>query len=192
MSVVTLVSGGLDSALMARITLEASIEQYPLFIDYGQRAMSQELIACRRLLKAMHLKPRVARLKGYGSLVCSGLTDDSKHIFEDAFTPGRNLLFLVIGASYAYRVGADGVAIGLLSEDTALFPDQTRSFLEHAEQLLTETLGKKIRVIAPLAEFTKRDVVSISVEKGLKGSYSCHKGTKRPCGKCIACLEYNF
>jgi 7-cyano-7-deazaguanine synthase in queuosine biosynthesis len=38
MSIVTLVSGGLDSTLVALLARDEGLEQYPLFVDYGQRA----------------------------------------------------------------------------------------------------------------------------------------------------------
>src|SRR5229473_2647140 len=119
MSIVTLVSGGLDSTLMAVLTKEARIEQFPLFVDYGQRFLARELAACRRSMRNNHLpKPIVANIAGFGTLIRSGLTDRKLHVVEDAFTPGRNLLFLLLGAAFAYQTGATGVAIGLLNEET--------------------------------------------------------------------------
>ena len=50
MSIVTLVSGGLDSTLVAVLAREGGLEQYPLFVDYGQRAKNKELSACRAVL----------------------------------------------------------------------------------------------------------------------------------------------
>ena len=46
MSIVTLVSGGLDSTLVALLARDEGLEQYPLFVDYGQRAKDKELSAC--------------------------------------------------------------------------------------------------------------------------------------------------
>src|SRR6266849_3483305 len=126
MSIVTLVSGGLDSTLMAVLAREAGIQQFPLFVNYGQRSLKRELGACRRSMRNNRLpEPVVAKIAGFGKLVRSGLTDARLHVVEDAFTPGRNLLFLLLGGAYAYEVGANAVTIGLLSEATSLFPDQT-------------------------------------------------------------------
>jgi len=33
-------------------------------------------------------------------------------------------------------------------------------------------------------------LLQIDTMKGIKGTYSCHRGTKVPCGKCISCAEF--
>ena len=37
--------------------------------------------------------------------------------------------------------------------------------------------------------FSKREVLAIAKMKGIVGTYSCHAGTRKPCGKCVSCLE---
>ena len=49
MGIVTLVSGGLDSTLMSMLIREEGVPLFPLFIDYGQLAVSREWEACKRL-----------------------------------------------------------------------------------------------------------------------------------------------
>lgn len=193
MSIVTLVSGGLDSTLVAKLAQEEGLRQYPLFVDYGQRSRDQELTACRRAMASLGLpEPKIADLSGYGALIRSGLTDTNLRIIEDAFTPGRNMLFLLTAAAHAYQVDADAVSIGLLHESTSLFPDQNSEFLQEAENLIRRCMGKDIKILAPLAAFHKVDVVALAQEKGIKNTYSCHMGGDEPCGACIACNEFKF
>jgi 7-cyano-7-deazaguanine synthase len=193
MSIVTLVSGGLDSTLVAKLAQEEGLHQHPLFIDYGQLARDRELAACRLAMNYLHLpQPEIAALSGFGKLIRSGLTDSNYHIINEAFTPGRNMLFLLIAAAYAYKVEADAISIGLLHEDTSLFPDQTASFLKEAEKMIAHCMGKNITVLAPLSAFHKIDVVALAREKGLISTYSCHKGEELPCGACISCNEFKF
>lgn len=193
MSIVTLVSGGLDSTLVAKLAQEEGLSQYPLFVNYGQRARDEELLACRRAMDRLGLPaPVVLDLSGFGKLIRSGLTDPSLDIVENAFTPGRNMLFLLAAASYAYQVNADAISIGLLHESTSLFPDQTSTFLADAEHMIGRCMGRRIHVLAPLAQFRKQDVVALAREKGIEGTYSCHRGEANPCGACIACNEFKF
>lgn len=193
MSLVTLVSGGLDSTLMAVLTDESGVSQYPLFVNYGQRAAEREYAACKNALRERRLpEPQVIDISGFGRLIKTGLTDDSMRIVEDAFTPGRNLLFILVAASYAHTKAADGVAIGLLNEATSLFPDQTSLFLASAQATLQVALGRPINVVAPLAAFSKQDVVRLATKKGIRDTYSCHVGGLTPCRECIACREFKF
>lgn len=193
MSVVTLVSGGLDSTLVAYLAVEQGLEQHPLFIDYGQRARDRELSACQAAMKSLGLPPpEVADLSGYGRLIRSGLTDTRLRVLEDAYTPGRNTLFLLAAAAYAVQRGAEAVSIGLLHEDTSLFPDQTAAFLAEAERFLERAVARPIRVIAPLAAFHKSDVIQLAADKGVSATYSCHLGAAEPCGACIACNEFRI
>lgn len=191
MSFVNLVSGGLDSTLISVMAKEEHIDHFPLFIDYGQRAASKEWETCQAVHRQLGLPtPKKMDLSGFGQVIASGLTNVGMDVKEDAFTPGRNLLFLLMGSAYAYQVGTSSVAIGLLAEQFSLFPDQRQTFLVQAEQAIAAAMGRKIKVLTPLIEFGKADVVRLSTEKGVVGTYSCHTGNNQPCGRCIACLEF--
>jgi 7-cyano-7-deazaguanine synthase len=188
--IVTLVSGGLDSTLMSLMAHEEGVVLFPLFVDYGQLGSAREWTACQ-LLHDRHGLPEVTRMdiSGFGKVITSGITNTAMRINEDAFLPGRNFLLLLCGAAYAYRVQADGVAIGLLNPKDHLFPDQTQEFLYKSEDMIEATMGKRIAVLAPLIEFTKGDVLAMAGVRGLHDTYSCHAGGAVPCGKCVACVE---
>jgi 7-cyano-7-deazaguanine synthase len=191
MSIVTLVSGGLDSTLMAILAKEEKIVQFPLFIDYGQINKDKELNACLNNFKRYGLpNPKIMQFNSFGGLLSSGLTDPNKRVFEDAFLPCRNLMFLIIGAAYAYERNANAVAIGLLNETYSIFPDQTSSFIRDAEALILKRLDYSIQILTPLMCFSKAEVVCVAKSKGINRTYSCHSGTDQPCGVCIACREY--
>jgi 7-cyano-7-deazaguanine synthase len=110
-------------------------------------------------------------------------------VFDDAFLPGRNLLFLLIGAARAYQNGCAAVAIGLLDPRSHLFGDQTQPFLQKAQAVLGCALGLPLRVLAPLIQLNKADVLALAGRLGVMGTYSCHRGDRQPCGKCISCRE---
>lgn len=188
---VTLVSSGLDSTLMAVLTREEGIDQIPLFINYGQLCAAQEWATCRGTFSRLTLpEPTYLDISGFGHLISSGLTDATKSINEDAFLPGRNLLFLLCGASYAHQTNSSGVAIGLLSEESSIFPDQRKTFLLSAEGVIETALGRKVRLVAPLMGLTKRQVIDLAKSRQLTGTYSCHAGGPSPCGRCVSCQEF--
>lgn len=192
-SLINLVSGGLDSTLVGVLAQEEGIDVYPLFVDYGQHAAEKEWDACRRVHHQLNLPAPIRMdLSGFGAVIRSGLTSTDLDVKIDAFTPGRNLMFLLMGSAYAYQVGASTVAIGLLAEKFSLFPDQRLAFIEQAERTIEFSLGHRIRIATPLIDFSKADVVKLAQEKGISRTYSCHAGGSEPCRKCISCLEFSF
>lgn len=190
MSIVVLASGGLDSTLLSVLAVEEGQAVYPLFVDYGQRAAAREWAACQAVYRKLRLpRPKQVRVPGYGRLVRSGLTDATRDLVKEAFTPGRNGLLLMLGASYAFCVGARAVAIGLLDETVSIFPDQTSRFLASMQGAIQEAMGVEITLSAPLQKVGKQAVAAMASERGVVGTYSCHAGTERPCGRCISCRE---
>jgi 7-cyano-7-deazaguanine synthase len=175
---------------MSLMAQEEGIQLFPLFVDYGQLGAAREWEACKRLHKK-HGLPSVTRMNipGFGKTIPSGITDPHLRINEDAFLPGRNLLFVLAGAAYAFKVQADSVALGLLDPAQHLFPDQTREFVQASEAMIETAMGKRIRVLTPLIDFSKRDVLTMARARGLSDTYSCHAGGDEPCGICVACVE---
>lgn len=190
MSLVVLMSGGLDSSLAAVLGKDAGVQLIPLFVDYGQLAKDRELAACEGICRSFGLPaPVVMDLAGFGTHIPSGLTDPSARIREDAFLPGRNLLFLVVAAALAYSRGASGIVIGLLDEDQRLFPDQSKDFVREAERVIELALGYRMAIHTPLIDLTKAEILALASERGIGSTYSCHAGGTEPCGRCVSCAE---
>lgn len=191
MTFITLVSGGIDSLVMAKI-IEKEDKQIPLFIDYGQLAAEKEWKSCKKTLKDSKLpEPVKINLSGYGRLITSGITNLEKDIHNEAFLPGRNLLFLVVASAYAHQEGAQKIAIGLLSEELHLFPDQTNRFIVNANVAVNEAMDDDLVIVTPLINFSKDEVIKLAKHYNLplNDTYSCHSGNEKYCGECVACKE---
>jgi 7-cyano-7-deazaguanine synthase len=182
----------LDSLVCLELARRGGISTLPLFVDYGQRNRDRELASLRAgCTEHRFASPVLLDAKGYGSVVKTGLTDPSRPVLEQAFTPGRNLLLIVLAGSVAYYRGARTILLGFLSEETTIFPDQTDRFIGAAEGALSEALGTDMFIACPLRAFVKSEVVALADRIGIKSYYSCHAGGDSPCGHCIACLEYS-
>ena len=191
MSLVVLMSGGIDSAVVTLLAHEDGLQVFPLFVDFGQLAANSEWDSVQRLASKHGLPtPQRMDISGFGEVIPSGITNREKDLVRDAFLPGRNAVLLLLGASYAYRVGASAVAIGLLDERAALFPDQTTKFVDEIERSIATSLGLSIRVLAPLITMSKGQVIGLALSIGLDlgDTHSCHLDGQR-CGGCIACKE---
>lgn len=191
MKVVTLLSGGLDSSLLACLLKEEGHEQFPIFINYGQINLNKEQEASKRVCSHLMIKnPAIIDLSGYGKVIPSGITSTNCDILKEAFLPNRNALFLITAAAYAYKTNCTHIAIGFLNEENHIFPDQTRAFLDKMEEMVAVSLDKKIKILSPFIRLNKIDIINLSHTKGLENTYSCHAGGEEPCGKCISCLEF--
>jgi len=193
MRAVVLMSGGLDSSLLGYLALDEGYEVFPLFVDFGQMAATAEREHFRQIVKDERFQnPQTLELQGFGKLISSGLTNSEFHVVDDAFTPGRNSLFLLSAASYAAKLGAETIMIGLLDEEFHLFSDQTERFLEQGEQFLELAVGTQVSIKAPLMAFSKQEVIAMAKARGIGKTYSCHVGNDKPCGVCIACKEFEI
>jgi 7-cyano-7-deazaguanine synthase len=110
-------------------------------------------------------------------------------IEKDAFLPTRNLLFVVLGAAYAFGINCDVVALGILANP--IFPDQKDEFFKLAEACVGAALDRKVKVLTPLIRLDKREILKLArkYEIPLEMTYYCHAGRDLPCGKCISCKE---
>ncbi|WP_430251476.1 7-cyano-7-deazaguanine synthase [Neorhizobium sp. DAR64860/K0K1] len=188
---ICLASGGLDSSVCLRLMQNQGLSPLPLFINYGQLNYSRELASLRHNCTSLGIQsPMELNLSDFGRTLSTGLTDATKDVVADAFTPCRNLLFIVSAAAIGYKYGIDKIVLGLLSEKSAIFPDQSDDFIRDAESAVASALGVRFTIILPLRDFVKAEVLKLAQQLGVTDYYSCHAGTEIPCGKCIACSEY--
>ena len=178
---------------MCVLLQKQGLEILPIHINYGQLAEEIEWEKIVTFFKKYNL-PEVMKIdiNEYGKIIPSGITSKKFDIFKNAYLPGRNLLFLLIGASYAFQNDSEIISIGLLSDETAVFPDQTRKFLTIAEECLQVSYDKNFRIMVPFMEMSKLDIILLSRKYNidLDDTYSCHSG-EEPCGICISCKEKN-
>jgi len=160
---------------------EKRVRLLPLFVDYGQPAVSQEVKAVKSFCKLRRLPLSAVRIEGYAGLAAS------KARKAPAFLPGRNLLLLTIGGLVARAKKARFVGIGAIADQA--FPDSTDSFFNAFNAIAPLALGHEVSVMSPLVHSSKAAVAEMGKRLGtpLHLSYSCYAGLSRPCGKCLGC-----
>jgi 7-cyano-7-deazaguanine synthase in queuosine biosynthesis len=171
MSGVLLLSGGLDSAVLAH---QAEPGTVALHVNYGQPARNLEAHAARRVAQAasLELVHASARLDGW----VPGPED------RTMLVPGRNLVLLAMGAALARTRGVPGVVtIGANADDQVDYPDCRPAFFTSAERALG------CLVHAPLLKVGKQRVGDMARELGVPDTWSCYFPNGGPCGACSAC-----
>jgi 7-cyano-7-deazaguanine synthase len=118
----------------------------------------------------------------------------------NTFVPGRNIVFLTLAASLAYRLNLDTLVIGVNEEDFSGYPDCRERFIRSIEESLKLGLDYPIRIEAPLQHLSKKKIWALAEELGVTGTiientHTCYYGdhtTRHPwgygCGTCPACL----
>ena len=103
--------------------------------------------------------------------------------------PNRNGLFLNIAASFADSFGYDYILFGANKDEGATFPDNTEEFRKHISEVFETSTLKKPKVIAPLINYSKNDIVKIAMQNSMPLEYlhSCYASGNKHCGKCESC-----
>jgi 7-cyano-7-deazaguanine synthase len=106
------------------------------------------------------------------------------------YVPFRNAHFLSAAVSWAEVLGAKTVFIGAVEQDSSGYPDCRPAYYEAFNALIAKgTKEGDIRVVTPLIEMRKSEIVRLGVELGapLHVSWSCYSGEAAACGVCESC-----
>ncbi|WP_295543328.1 7-cyano-7-deazaguanine synthase [uncultured Pseudacidovorax sp.] len=191
MSVVLLLSGGIDSTALAYWQRP----KHALTIDYGQAAASAERRAAAQVARELELDHHnmTVNLRALGLGRMAGLQPE-----VDAPTPEwwpfRNQLLITFAAAKAVVLGADAVMVGTLATD-GLHADGRPEFLETMRSLFQQQ-ERQIKLLAPASKMNALQLVRRSgvPRQLLAWTHSCHVadyacGTCRGCNKHIETLD---
>ncbi|SIP91664.1 7-cyano-7-deazaguanine synthase QueC [Solilutibacter tolerans] len=205
---VVLVSGGMDSAVVAAIARAEGFDVYALSVAYGQRHQS-ELAAAQRvavMTGATQHKTVDVDLRSIGGSALTDVidvpTDEDGHKIgtgdiPSTYVPARNTIMLSVALGWAEVLGAKDIFCGVNAVDYSGYPDCRPAFIEAFERLanLATKTGVEeggLRVQAPLMSMTKADIVREGVRLGVDfaQTVSCYQADAegRACGHCDACL----
>ncbi len=200
---VVMLSGGMDSAVCAAIIKQKGYEIAALHLNYGQKTQSKELECFRRLSDHYNaVEKLVVDVSHLSKIGGSSLTDEKipveksssgqKDEIPSSYVPFRNGNILAIAASWAEVIGADVLVIGAMQLDYSGYPDCREEFFDAMEKAIN--LGTKpetnLKILTPIINFTKADVVRKGVELGVPFEYtwSCYSDSDEACGKCDSCV----
>jgi 7-cyano-7-deazaguanine synthase len=192
-----LVSGGLDSAVLAAEAARTCPAVHPLYVRTGLAWEAVERQYLARFLAAVRtpaLRPLVvldqpvADLYGdHWSLTGIGVpaagTPD-----EDVFLPGRNVLLLAKPLLWCHLHRVPEVALAPLAVNP--FPDATPEFFAQFAGAVNAAVGGSVRVIRPYAQLHKTDVIRRGAAFPLEHTFSCIRPAGGlHCGACSKCHE---
>ncbi len=194
-----MLSGGLDSSILAGYLLESGRRVRPFYVRSGLYWEAIELAAARRFLDSLakrfaSLDPLVVLelpladvYEDHWSLTGANPPDEASS--DDAvYLPGRNALLLLKAALWCRLHGIDTLAIGVLA--TNPFADATPAFFHSFEAVVNAGTGPRVSVVRPFAGWTKRQVMERGKALPLELTFSCiAPADELHCGQCNKCAE---
>ncbi len=198
---VCLVSGGMDSCVVAAIANEEKTELAFLHVSYGQRTEARERRAFDEI--ADYYRPAhrlVVSLESLARIGGSSLTDEKIPVAEadlssrqipTSYVPFRNAHLLATATSWAEVLGARAIYIGAVAEDSSGYPDCRSEFYAAFQDVINRGTRPETRVEirTPVIEMRKSEIVRRGVELGapLRLTWSCYQASERACGRCDSC-----
>ena len=200
MLTIVLLSGGLDSAVLAAHEAQTA-RVLPVYVSVGLAWEPAEIAMVERLLRAPVFTGTVAKLTRVDFTMrdvyppthwaIRGEPPAYDTPDADVYLTGRNLVLLTKAGVVAARHGAHRIALGPLAGNP--FPDARPEFFASMSQSLSLGLDHAIDVATPFRDWEKDEVITRGVELRvpLELTLSCMNPTPGPmhCGLCSKCRE---
>ena len=204
---VVLLSGGLDSMVVAALALEAGYRVNALTIDYNQRHR-REIDAARTIAAKLGAARHVVLpldLRQFGGSALTGDIPVPKDGVKPGdipvtYVPARNLVFLSLTLAWAEALASRDIFIGVNALDYSGYPDCRPEFIEGFARLAdlatkAGAQGSSFAIHAPLQHLGKADIAREAIRLGLDPamSWSCYdpqpdgRDGMKACGLCDSC-----
>lgn len=200
--VVQLISGGLDSTVLAYDFAVREELVGLLSVNYGQ-IHKRELRYAEQTAMRLHVQHNIANLSTVNKLLAGSALTDQKvkvpegHYAQDnmrqTIVPNRNAMMLSIAYAWALSLGADAIAFAAHAGDHAVYPDCREPFVEALEKAFNigSDWNSPIRILSPYVHKTKADIVRRGYELNVPFllTWTCYGNGVLPCGRCGTCVE---
>lgn len=201
MKSVAIVSGGLDSTVLAYSVAKDGGELHLLSFDYGQRHHKELEYAAETAVRlgASWNKVDLSYLSwmiNKSSLTGTQAVPEGHYeaiSMAQTVVPNRNAIMLALAFGYATNIQADSVYIGVHAGDHFIYPDCRPDFI--AAFNLMETIATvgygHAKLEAPFVNISKADIVKTGISLGVPfdKTWSCYNGRELQCGVCGTCAE---
>jgi len=215
-SALVLFSGGQDSTTCLAWALSRYQRVETIGFDYGQRhavelsvrpALLEKTRAFSREWDARLGEDHMLDLSLIGALSDTALTRDVEIAMQDnglpnTFVPGRNLMFMMVAATLAYRRGLNVLVGGMCETDFSGYPDCRDDTMKALQVALNLGMATQLKIETPLMWIDKAETWSLAHTLGgdalvdliRTDTHTCYLGQRgalhdwgHGCGKCPAC-----
>ena len=211
-----LFSGGQDSATCLAWALSRYAKVETIGFDYGQRHAIELSVrpAVLQKMRALSLdwdgrlgEDHMIDLSLISKISETALTSDIEIAMQEnglpnTFVPGRNLLFMTVAATLAYRRGLNVLVGGMCETDFSGYPDCRDDTMKALQVALNLGMATRLRLETPLMWIDKAATWNLARELGGMAlvdlirdeTHTCYLGERGAlhewgygCGSCPAC-----
>ncbi|MEB0031596.1 7-cyano-7-deazaguanine synthase QueC [Undibacterium sp. RTI2.1] len=215
-SALVLFSGGQDSTTCLAWALSRYQRVETIGFDYGQRH-AIELGQRPILLEKMRGlsadwdsklgEDHMIDLSLISQLSHTAMTEDIEIVMQEnglpnTFVPGRNLMFMMVAATLAYRRGANVLVGGMCETDFSGYPDCRDDSMKALQVALNLGMATRLKLETPLMWINKAQTWQLAEQLGgtdlvnliRADTHTCYLGERgqlhawgHGCGTCPAC-----
>lgn len=197
---IAIVSGGLDSTVLAHHLKSSGAEVKSLSFNYGQRH-KKELEYAKISMSTLGIEHRIIDLSSITQLLGgSSQTDSSIEVPEGHYAADnmkitvvsqRNLIMLSLASAWAVSLKYDSVAFAAHAGDHQIYPDCRDEFVEALDKTVKLGDWHQVSIERPFVFMTKAEIVALGdkLDTDFSSTWSCYKGGSLHCGRCGTCQE---
>jgi 7-cyano-7-deazaguanine synthase len=197
---VVVLSGGIDSTVVLHQAVKVfQMNVIGLYIHYGSNHYKKEYACAKRQCKLLKV-PFYEITFDLTSVVKSDLlvTGNKRRLknAENSVVPFRNTFLLTLAAAFGDTYFRNPkelfILIGTNSSDYAVYRDCRNVFLDSVEKTInlgSKSTDTKFIIYAPLLQLSKTEIIKLGAKLRVpfEHTWTCYKGTKRPCMQCASC-----
>ncbi len=215
-SALVLFSGGQDSTTCLAWALSKYQRVETIGFDYGQRHAIELTMRPTLLKKVRDFSTEWNSKLGEDHLIDLGLISQLSHTamteeieismqengLPNTFVPGRNLMFMLVAATLAYRRGMNVLVGGMCETDFSGYPDCRDDSMKALQVALNLGMATRLKLETPLMWINKAETWQLAEQLGGSAlveliradTHTCYLGERgvlhawgHGCGSCPAC-----
>jgi 7-cyano-7-deazaguanine synthase len=215
-SALVLFSGGQDSTTCLAWALSKYHRVETIGFDYGQRHAIELTMRPTLLKKVRDFSTEWNSKLGEDHLIDLGLISQLSHTamtadieismqengLPNTFVPGRNLMFMLVAATLAYRRGINVLVGGMCETDFSGYPDCRDDSMKALQVALNLGMATRLKLETPLMWINKAETWQLAEQLGGSAlveliradTHTCYLGERgvlhawgHGCGTCPAC-----
>lgn len=213
---IVLFSGGQDSTTCLAWALSRYERVETIGFDYGQRHAVELTVRPVLLQKIRTQFPHWADKLGEDHMIdlsliakisSTAMTEDVEIVMQEnglpnTFVPGRNLMFMTVAATVAYRRGLNVLVGGMCETDFSGYPDCRDDTMKALQVALNLGMATRLKLETPLMWIDKSETWKLAQDLGgdvlvdliRADTHTCYLGERGAlhdwgygCGTCPAC-----